>query len=59
VQESKLYSDRLAALEADLNEARLAEEEARTRHAKHLAELEPLATKHKHHAVRPPHAQRS
>jgi hypothetical protein len=50
VQESKLYSDRLAALEADLNEARLAEEEARTRHAKHLAELEPLATKHKHHA---------
>ena len=51
VQESKLYSDRLAALEADLAEARAAEQESRARHAKHMAELEPLARKHKHHAV--------
>lgn len=49
VQESKLYSDRLASLEADLEELRLAEQEARSRHQKHLAELEPLANKHKHH----------
>ena len=52
VQESKLYSDRLASLEADLEELRLAEQEARSRHQKHLAELEPLANKHKHHRVR-------
>jgi cytochrome c-type biogenesis protein CcmH/NrfG len=51
VQESKLYSDRLAALDADLNEARLAEQEASSRHAKHLAELEPLANRHRHHKV--------
>lgn len=51
VQESKLYSDRLAALEADLEEARLAEREARDRHAKHMAEMEPLASKHRHHKV--------
>ena len=54
VQESKLYSDRLAALEADLEELRLAEAEARSRHQKHLAELEPLANRHKHHRVRGP-----
>lgn len=54
VQESKLYSDRLAALEADLEELRLAEAEARSRHQKHLAELEPLANRHKHHRVRAP-----
>lgn len=54
VQESKLYSDRLAALEAELGEARLAAQEARDRHAKHLAELEPLANKHRHHKVSSP-----
>ena len=52
VQESKLYSDRLASLEADLEELRLAEAEARSRHQKHLTELEPLANRHKHHKVR-------
>lgn len=51
VQESKLYSDRLAALEAELQEARLAEQQARERSVSHLASLEPLRNKHRHHKV--------
>lgn len=52
MQESKLYSDRLAALEAELLEARAAEQQSRQRHQEHLGQLEPLRNKHRHHKVR-------
>jgi len=52
VQESKLYSDRLAALEAELLEARATEQQSRQRHQEHLGQLEPLRNKHRHHKAR-------
>ncbi len=51
VAESKLHSDRLAALEAELADTRAAEADARQRNEAHLADLTPLRNKHQHHRV--------
>lgn len=52
VAASKLHSDRLAALEAELAELRAAEQDARQRHTTHIATIDPLKAKHAHHKVR-------
>jgi len=49
VAASKLHSDRLAALEAELAELRAAEQDARQRHTTHIATIDPLKAKHAHH----------
>lgn len=52
VATSKLHSDRLMALEANLSELQAAEQEAQDRYAAHIASIDPLKAKYAHHKVR-------
>ena len=52
VAASKLHSDRLTQLEAELAEARAAEEDVRQRYTTHIATVDPLKAKHAHHKAR-------